>query len=87
MHSGRLKVLIPAGVERQFNVENNARALDQCWNDLCTLIITPTDSDFVNEKEKKKNPNKQIGESFNMVLDETGCKWKYQLDMPLTFCI
>jgi hypothetical protein len=50
MHSGRLKVLIPAGVERQFNVENN------------------------NEKEKKKNPNKQIGESFNMVLDETGCK-------------
>jgi hypothetical protein len=42
MHSGRLKVLIPAGVEHQFNVENNARALDQCWNDLeCLLGIIP----------------------------------------------
>ena len=42
MHSGRLKVLIPAGVERQVNVENNARALDQCWNDLeCLLGIIP----------------------------------------------
>jgi hypothetical protein len=36
-------------------------------------------------KKKKKKKTKQSGESFNMVLDETGCKWRYLLDMPLTF--